>query len=52
MKLTAAQINRLYEFTRQHYVEWYDLQTKLVDHLANAIEQQWIENPQHSFEKA
>lgn len=52
MKLTPEQIERLYQFTRQHYVEWYDLQTELVDHLANAIEQQWQENPKISFEDA
>lgn len=52
MKLTPEQINRLYQFTRQHYVEWYDLQTELVDHLANAIEAQWQENPKISFEDA
>ena len=45
MKLTTEQIDQLYRFTRQHYVEWYDLQTELVDHLANAIEEQWQENP-------
>jgi hypothetical protein len=45
MKLTIEQIDRLSLFTRQHYVEWYDLQSELVDHLANAIETQWQENP-------
>lgn len=38
MKLSAQQIDQLYAFTRQHFVEWYDLQSELVDHLANAIE--------------
>lgn len=52
MKLSPEQIDRLYQFTRQHYVEWYDLQTELVDHLANAIEAQWQENPKLSFEEA
>lgn len=52
MKITPEQIERLYQFTRQHYVEWYDLQTELVDHLANAIEQQWYENPNVHFEEA
>jgi len=52
MKLTTQQIERLYQFTRQHYVEWYDLQTELVDHLANSIETQWQENPKISFEDA
>jgi hypothetical protein len=45
MKLSSTQIEKLYAFTRQHYVEYYDLQTELVDHLANAIEAQWEENP-------
>ena len=52
MKLTPQQIEQLYQFTRQHYVEWYDLQTELVDHLANSIEAQWQENPKISFEDA
>jgi hypothetical protein len=42
MKLTTEQIDLL--LSRQHYVEWYDLQSELVDHLANAIETQWQEN--------
>ncbi len=52
MKLNEEQIESLYQFTRQHYVEWYDLQTELVDHLANAIEEQWQQNPKLSFEEA
>ncbi|WP_396217510.1 hypothetical protein [Flavobacterium sp.] len=51
MKLTSEQIERLYQFTRQHFVEYYDLQTELVDHLANAIEAQWQENPKLTFEE-
>ena len=52
MKLTPEQIERLYQFTRQHYVEYYDLQTELVDHLANSIEAQWQENSKVTFEDA
>jgi hypothetical protein len=51
MKLTPEQIERLYQFTRQHYVEYYDLQTELVDHLANAIEAKWQENQKLTFEE-
>ena len=50
MKLTTEQIDQLYTFTRQHYVEWYDVQSELVDHLANAIETQWKENPELTFD--
>ena len=51
MKLTPAQIDHLYLFTRQHFVEWHDLQSELVDHLANAIETQWHENSTLSFDE-
>jgi hypothetical protein len=33
-------------------VEYYDLQTELVDHLAQGIEAQWKENPELDFEDA
>lgn len=52
MKLTEIQIDELYKFTRQHYVYHYDVQTELVDHLANDIEQIWVEYPNLSFEDA
>ena len=51
-KLSSEQIQQLYKFTRQHYVEYYDVQTELVDHLANDIEQIWKEQPNLSFEQA
>ncbi|ARN77279.1 hypothetical protein BST97_04380 [Nonlabens spongiae] len=52
MEISDEQIEKLYVFTRKHYVEHYDLQTELVDHLALGIEQQWQEHPNRSFDKA
>src|SRR5690606_33137074 len=52
MKLNSEQINQLYSFTKKHFVEHYDLQTELVDHLANGIEQQCLQNPSLSFDEA
>ncbi len=52
MKVNQEQIASLYAFTKKHYVEFYDLQTELVDHLANAIEAQWENNPEIPFEEA
>jgi len=52
MKLTENQIDELYKFTREHYMYFYDVQTELVDHLANDIEQIWVEKPRLSFEDA
>ncbi|WP_052823372.1 hypothetical protein [Neotamlana sedimentorum] len=52
MKITEQQIQELYKFTAQHYVEFYDVQTELVDHLANGIEALWQEKPELKFEEA
>lgn len=51
-RLSKQQIEQLFAFTKKHYVEFYDVQVELVDHLANAIEEQWKENPTISFEDA
>ena len=52
MKVSQTQIQYLYTFTRKHFVEHYDLQTELVDHLANDIEQSWKTNPKLTYEEA
>lgn len=52
MEINVQQIEKLYAFTRKHYVEHYDLQTELVDHLALGIEQQWQDHPERSFDDA
>lgn len=52
MKITKTHIDDLYQFTRDHYVEHYDLQTELVDHLANDIETIWETEPKLSFAEA
>lgn len=50
--ISSSQIDALYNFTRQHFVEHYDLQNELVDHLANDIENIWHNHPELSFEEA
>jgi len=52
MSLSPSQIQDLFTFTRKHFVEWYDLQCELVDHLANDIENIMEEKPMISFEEA
>jgi hypothetical protein len=52
MKLTTNQIDHLFKFTRTHFVYFYDVQSELVDHLANDIETAWSENPELSFDNA
>ena len=52
MKLTTPQIEDLFKFTRKHFVYHFDVQSELVDHLANDIEEIWKERPQLSFEDA
>jgi hypothetical protein len=52
MRLTHTHIEQLFKFTRKHYVYHYDVQSELVDHLANDIEDIWEEKPLLSFEEA
>ncbi|MBT8298957.1 MAG: hypothetical protein KJO52_11555, partial [Maribacter sp.] len=52
MKLTSDQIQELYKFTRKHFVEHYDLQIELVDHLANGIDEQMALQPKLTFKEA
>lgn len=52
MALTQEHIENLYAFTRKHFVEYYDLQTELVDHMANDIEAIMAKNPHSTFEEA
>lgn len=52
MTINTVQLEQLYKFTREHYVEHYDLQTELVDHLAHGIEKRWENNPKLSFNEA
>ena len=52
MKLTETHIQGLYKFTRKHYVYFYDVQSELVDHLANDIEDIWQAQPNLSFQDA
>jgi hypothetical protein len=38
MLLNTWQIDYLFAFCKKHYVHHYDVQVELVDHLANAVE--------------
>lgn len=51
-KLTQEQNGQLFAFTIKHFVEYYDLQNELTDHLANAIEDRWVNEPNLSFDNA
>lgn len=52
MELNEEQIEKLFRFTKVHYVEWYDLQTELVDHLADDIEHILEKKPELSYDEA
>ena len=51
-KVTEEEIEQLHQFVKSRFVEFYDVELELVDHLANGIEIQWQENPELSFEEA
>lgn len=50
--ITEAQYESLYAFCRKHYVQYYDVQVELVDHLSEAIEEKMKTNPKLSFDQA
>lgn len=52
MKLTKEQIEYLFTFCIKHFVQYYDVQVELVDHLANAVELKMKNDPKLTFEKA
>ena len=51
-KVSEEQIKELHLFTKRRFVEYYDVELELVDHLANGIEEQWRAYPDLSFEEA
>lgn len=51
-KVSEEQMEELFAFTRKHFVEHYDLQTELADHMANAIEDRWTTDPTLDFARA
>ena len=51
-KLTAEQIENLFELCEFHNVHYYDVQIELVDHLASAIKALWETNHEMPFEEA
>ncbi len=51
-KISPDQLEALHAFIKKHYVEYYDLQNELADHLANAIEERWAATPGLSFDDA
>lgn len=50
--LTQQQIDRIFEFTSQKYIKYYDVQLELVDHIASRIEQMMADDPNLQFEPA
>ncbi|MFZ5430673.1 MAG: hypothetical protein ACOZDD_10610 [Bacteroidota bacterium] len=51
-RVTEEQVEKLFQFCRDHYVPFYDLQVELVDHMASSIEEQWGADPELPFDKA
>lgn len=49
MNLTPEQIQYIHDFVRRKYVDYYDVQIELVDHIATAIEEKIEANPKLDF---
>ena len=50
--LTDEQIDTLFAFVKSRYVDFYDLQVELVDHLASEVEQRMAAMPGVTFDTA
>lgn len=50
--LNESELSALHSFVRSKYVEYYDIQIELVDHLATEIEGIWMKDENVSFESA
>lgn len=50
--LTKEQISYLFRFCEKHFVYFYEVQVELVDHLANAVEEEMVKDNRLSFESA
>jgi hypothetical protein len=51
-QLSEEQIVDLFLFCKLHDAKYYDVQIELVDHLASAIENRWLTEPNVGFEEA
>ncbi|WP_158211072.1 hypothetical protein [Myroides phaeus] len=51
-QLTEQQVQQIHLFVKKHYVEHYDVELELVDHLANGIELQWTIDNNITFDNA
>ena len=52
MKLNDGQISEIESFVKSKYVEYYDIQVELVDHLASSIEHEMAQNSKLDFKNA
>ncbi len=52
IKLTELEIEKLHVFVKKHYVDFYDVELELVDHLASSIEEKLSNNSEITFEDA
>ena len=52
MKLNDGQISEIESFVKSKYVEYYDIQVELVDHLASSVEHEMALNSKLDFKKA
>ena len=50
--LNEDQTHRLYQFVKSKYVDYYDVQMELVDHLACEIEKTWMTDENITFDHA
>lgn len=49
MKLTAEQIDYVFNYVGSHDIKWYELQVELTDHMVSSMEEIWERDPELTF---
>jgi hypothetical protein len=49
MKLTAEQIDYVFNYVASHDIKWYELQVELTDHMVTSMEDFWEKDPELTF---
>jgi hypothetical protein len=49
MKLSAEEINYVFNYVASHDIKYYELQVEFTDHMVTSMEEIWTEDPKLTF---
>lgn len=51
MKLSAEEINYVFNYVASHDIKYYELQVEFTDHMVTSMEEIWTEDPELTFQQ-